>query len=70
MRDTIEITVRGGFPLVATLEWCPREPDVGIMSDYYEVADVCTERGRQVDFLKLTDEEINTAIDKALDQTR
>jgi len=66
--DTVDITVRGGFPLVATIEWFPAERDVGIMSDYYEIADVRTLKGKCADFLKLTDEEITTANDRALDR--
>jgi hypothetical protein len=58
--------VRGGFPLLVELHWCPAEPDVGLMHSYYEIARVMTESRRSASFLKLTDDEVDQAIEEQL----
>lgn len=50
------VTIRNGFPLRATFDVVPADPDVGLFGGV-EVHDVATTRGRSADFLKLTADE-------------
>jgi len=64
--NEVSVRVRGGFPIVVKLHWCPAEPDVGYFHPYYEIADVLTERGRSAAFLGLSLDEIETAVEMKL----
>jgi hypothetical protein len=64
--DEVTIYVKGGFPLVVELYWCPAEPDVGLPYPYYEIVKVMTESRRNAAFLGVSDEELDKAIERAL----
>lgn len=62
---TVEATVRGGFPILLHLQHhCP-QPGNNFASDDWEVEDVTTLRGGSAGFLKLTDREIEDALELA-----
>jgi hypothetical protein len=48
--------------VVVTIHWCPAEPDVGIFSAYYEVADVRYPDGSDA-YDVFSDEQIRDAVD-------
>ena len=55
--NTVEVTIRGGFPLLVSYQAQLAEPDVGIMSSYAEVDEILTIKGQSADFLNITDDE-------------
>lgn len=58
MTFRIETTVRNGFPIIAHGEIYSAEPDVGIRNDYFGDFWITSLKGKSVDFLRLTAEEM------------
>lgn len=67
-RFKVEVTVRGGFPIVVRGEVCPPESENGIRSSYLDYLDYSTLKGGSVDWLKLTREEEEEIEEKVWDK--
>lgn len=55
--NELEVTIRGGFPLIVKYRIYPAEPDVGIFGNQIEIDEILTVRGQPADFLKITEKE-------------
>lgn len=71
-RNSLDTTVKGGFPVTIWYNIGGAEPDVGIMSDYIDDWCLTTQDGANCDWLKLTEKQEQDLLDEVyeLDLTR
>ena len=65
----VQVTIRGGFPLVVRGEVSPAEADVGL-STRLEDLDIRTTKGTQVSWLKISRNEIFSIEEQVWDRLR
>lgn len=63
-RNSLDTTVKGGFPVTIWYNIGGAEPDVGIMSDYIDDWCLTTQDGVNCDWLKLTEKQEQALLDE------
>lgn len=63
-RNSLDTTVKGGFPVTIWYNIGGAEPDVGIMSDYIDDWCLTTQDGANCDWLKLTEKQGQDLLDE------
>lgn len=63
-RNSLDTTVKNGFPVTIWYNIGSAEPDVGIMSDYVDDWELTTLDGRSCEWLKLSEKDEQTLLDE------
>lgn len=53
----VEVTAKGGFPLLVTGTVAPADRDVGLMTSYFDDFEIRTLKGGGIAFLNLSEDE-------------
>ena len=63
-RNSLDTTVKGGFPVTIWYNIGGAEPDVGIMSDYIDEWELTTPDGCNCEWLKLSEKDEQKLLDE------